>query len=66
MCEDFSASADESSSTIKLQLVGTPNQGPDKACPAMAKEVTVTVTLASPWDKRELVDAATGQRVPLS
>lgn len=66
MCEDFSARAEESSSSVTLSLVGTPNQDAGKACPAMAKEVSVTVALAAPWDKRQLVDAATGQTLNLS
>jgi hypothetical protein len=66
ICEDYSASADESSASIRLSLVGTPNQDSGKACPAIAKEVTAQVVLASPWDKRQLVDAVTGEPVPLS
>lgn len=65
VCEDYSANADESSTSIRLSLVGTPKQDSGKACPAIAKEVTATVVLASPWDKRQLVDAVTGQPVAL-
>ena len=37
---------------------------PGRACIAIAKEITLTVTLQSPLGDRAVVDAASGQAVP--
>jgi len=65
VCDDYSGAAAETSSTITLSIVATP-QSPVRVCAAMARELTVTVALAAPWSNRTLVDAATGKTLRLS
>jgi hypothetical protein len=66
ICEDFVGSAKETATGITVLIEGASNQPPDKACPAIAKEITVGVRLAAPWDKRPITDATTGQVVPVA
>jgi hypothetical protein len=66
ICEDFVGSAKETATGITVLIEGASNQPPDKVCPAMAKEITVDVRLAAPWDKRPITDATTGQVVPVA
>ncbi len=65
MCEDFAASAVESAREIRVTLTSTWNKGSGVACPAMAKEISVPLTLAAPWDNRRIVDTSTDQPVPV-
>ena len=64
VCDDYSGAAAETSSTVTVSIVATP-QSPGQVCAAMAREFTVTVTLASPWSGRSIVDAATGKALHL-
>jgi hypothetical protein len=65
MCEDFTASSVENASEIRVTLTSTWNKGSGVACPAMAKEISVPLTLAAPWDNRRIVDTSTDQPVPV-
>ena len=60
VCDDYSGAATETSGAVTVSIVATP-QSPGQVCAAMAREFTVTVTLASPWSGRSIVDAATGK-----
>ena len=64
VCDDYSGAAAETSSTVTVSIVATP-QSPGQVCAAMAREFTVTVTLASPWSDRTIIDAATGKALRL-
>ena len=64
VCEDYAATADESGPDIKLTLTGVWNKGAGMMCPAIAKEFTVVVGLATPWNHRTVIDVTTGS--PLS
>jgi hypothetical protein len=59
VCDDYAGKAEETATTITVSIVATPKT-PGGVCPAIAKEFTVTVALASPWDKRTIVDATSG------
>jgi hypothetical protein len=63
-CDDFAGLAHETSTTITVSITATP-KNPGGVCDAMAKEFTVTVALAAPWDNRTIVDRVSGQALPL-
>ena len=65
-CAEYSAVADESATTVKVQIVGRSTIGPDEACNAMAVEIKAVVELDAPLGDREVVDAATGLPVPVT
>ncbi len=59
VCDDYSGVAAETSTTITVSILATPKT-PGGVCPAVAKEFTVTVALAAPWDNRMIVDKVSG------
>ncbi|TQK43997.1 hypothetical protein FBY35_5474 [Streptomyces sp. SLBN-118] len=63
VCSDYAAKAGESGSAVTVRIVET-NPDPDRVCIAIAKEITVKVTLDKPLGDRKVVDAATGEAVP--
>jgi len=65
ICDTYLGNAVETGTTITVSITTGPPQ-PDRVCAAVAKEFTVTVVLASPWDKRSVVDAVTGRTIPVS
>ena len=65
MCEDVTASSVESASEIRVTLTWTWNKGVAVACPAMAKEISMPLTLAAPWGHRRVVDTSNDQPVPV-
>ncbi|MBI1377656.1 MAG: hypothetical protein GC157_09280 [Frankiales bacterium] len=65
VCETYTASAKETPDVVTVQLLATPDTDTSRACPALAKEVSATVTLAAPWAHRAVIDATTGQKVPV-
>ncbi|MFJ5223888.1 hypothetical protein [Streptomyces sp. NPDC088400] len=63
VCSTYKAKADESGTAVKVKLtVSEPEPG--KVCVAMAKEQDVTVTLDKALGERQVVDGASGERVP--
>ncbi|WP_019885635.1 hypothetical protein [Streptomyces purpureus] len=63
VCSDYAASAQESAERVTVTITETP-RNPDRACIAIAVEVTKTVTLKEPLGDRQVVDAASGDLVP--
>ncbi|WP_431044832.1 hypothetical protein ACQUSR_24880 [Streptomyces sp. P1-3] len=63
VCSTYTASADESSSTVKVKITGKWNR-PGRACIAIAKEQDVKVELDKPLGDRKVVDAVSGRAVP--
>ncbi|MFC6238825.1 hypothetical protein [Longivirga aurantiaca] len=66
VCAEYSAVVDESSTTVKVQIVGRSTLGPDEACIEIAQELKVLVELDSPLGSRTVVDATTGLPVPVT
>ncbi len=66
ICDVYAGHAEETSTTITVSVSTLPQSGPPKGCAAIAKEVTVAVALAAPWDKRTILDAASGLKIPMS
>jgi hypothetical protein len=64
VCDDYSGTAEETSTTVTVSIVATPKT-PGGVCPALAKEFTVAVTLTAPWDNRAIIDAASGKQLTL-
>lgn len=63
VCSTYKAKADESGTAVKVKLtVSEPEPG--KVCVAMAKEQDVTVTLDKALGERQVLDGASGERVP--
>lgn len=62
VCSDYSASADESKSSVRVKVTATHKKG--EVCVMMAKEITKTVTLDQPLGDRKVVDATGGGTVP--
>jgi hypothetical protein len=65
-CAEYAAVADESADAVKVQIVGKSTIGPDQACIEIALELRLEVTLAAPLGDREVIDATTGARVPVT
>ncbi|MET7620331.1 hypothetical protein [Streptomyces sp. NPDC005408] len=65
VCSDYAAKANESADAVKVRIVET-NPDPDRVCIALAKELTKTVTLDKPLGERKVVDAATGDAIPMT
>lgn len=63
VCSDYGITAAESADRVTVTITETPRQ-PDRACIAIAVEVTKTVTLKEPLGGRQVVDAANGGLVP--
>ncbi|MFD6993837.1 hypothetical protein [Streptomyces sp. NPDC059943] len=63
VCGEYSVRADESGSTVKVEVVDS--APPGGVCIAMAKAFTEKVTLDRPLGERKVVDAVTGDAVPL-
>ncbi|QGV81013.1 hypothetical protein [Streptomyces ficellus] len=63
VCSKYTVKAEESATQIRLTVTETPVE-PGKVCILIAKEVTGTVTLDQPVGDRQVVDAASGERVP--
>jgi hypothetical protein len=63
VCGTYGIRADESASQVRV-LLEPPAPQPGKACPALAKELTKTVTLHRPVGDRDVVNGATGATVP--
>ncbi|WP_381799371.1 hypothetical protein [Streptomyces niveus] len=63
VCGEYSVRADESGSTVKVEVVDS--APPGGVCIAMAKAFTEKVTLDRPLGDRKVVDAVTGDPVPL-
>ncbi|MGD9957739.1 MAG: hypothetical protein AB7O74_08595 [Candidatus Nanopelagicales bacterium] len=66
VCSEFTAIADESATTVKVQVVERSTLGPDGACVDMAQEWKAVVELDAPLGDREIVDATTGLPVPVT
>lgn len=63
VCGTYKAKADESGTAVRVKLtVSEPEPG--KFCVAVAKEQDVTVTLDKALGERQVVDRASGERVP--
>ncbi|MFB8353566.1 hypothetical protein [Streptomyces niveus] len=62
VCGEYSVRADESGSTVKVEVVDS--APPGGVCIAMAKAFTEKVTLDRPLGDRKVVDAVTGDPVP--
>ncbi|MEV7471602.1 hypothetical protein AB0O20_34670 [Streptomyces kronopolitis] len=63
VCSTYSASAEESGSTVRTKVVGK-DKKPGQVCVKIAKEFTKTVTLDKPLDGRKVVDVSTDESVP--
>ncbi|MEU1800493.1 hypothetical protein [Streptomyces sp. NPDC019937] len=63
VCDTYSVSADETPKRVTVEVEGKPTH-PGQACILMAKEMTKKVTLDKPLDGRQVVDKATGEKVP--
>ncbi|MFI0819143.1 hypothetical protein ACH4TX_23810 [Streptomyces sp. NPDC021098] len=63
VCNTYSVSADETAKRITVEIKSKPKR-PGQACILMAKEMTKKVTLDKALDGREVVDKATGEKVP--
>jgi hypothetical protein len=63
VCSSYAASAVESATTVRAEVVGTERE-PGQVCVKIAKEFTATVTLAEPLDGRKVVDVSSGGTVP--
>ncbi|MGW1075321.1 hypothetical protein [Streptomyces sp. NPDC002537] len=63
VCNDYAASAEQSSEAVTVKVVGTEKQ-PGRMCVMMAERMDRTVTLEKPLDDRKVVDAVTGEPVP--
>jgi hypothetical protein len=64
VCGDYAAQADEGGTAVKVRVTD-PEPDPGRVCVALAKEQTVTVVLDRPLGGRQVVDGATGEKVPL-
>ncbi|MCC3772434.1 hypothetical protein [Streptomyces sp. UNOC14_S4] len=62
-CNDYTASAEQSSGAVTVKVVGTEKK-PGQMCVMMAERMDRTVTLDKPLDDRKVVDAVTGEPVP--
>ncbi|MER8071396.1 hypothetical protein ABTZ59_24180 [Streptomyces sp. NPDC094034] len=63
MCSTYTASADESGTAVKVRL--TEFSEPGTVCVAMAKSMTAEVTLDKPLGDRRVIEATTGDPLPL-
>ncbi|WP_235023714.1 hypothetical protein [Streptomyces sp. WAC05374] len=63
VCSKYTVEAEESGTQVKLTVVEKPIE-PGRVCVLIAKELTGTVTLDRPLGDRQVVDAASGERVP--
>ncbi|MGW0468947.1 hypothetical protein ACWDX6_27355 [Streptomyces sp. NPDC003027] len=63
VCSTYTATAQESPGKVAVRVSEKPAD-PDRACIAIAVEVTKTVTLDQPLGSRTVVDAASGEPVP--
>ncbi|MEU9996402.1 hypothetical protein [Streptomyces sp. NPDC050848] len=63
VCSTYTATAEESADKVSVRVTEKPID-PDRACIAIAVEVTRTVTLEQPLGGRAVVDAASGEPVP--
>ncbi|MFI9624345.1 hypothetical protein [Streptomyces sp. NPDC052042] len=63
VCSTYAASAAEDGKTVRVTVTES-KQDAKKVCVMMAKEQTRTVTLDAPLGDREVIDAASGARVP--
>ncbi|MFE7466832.1 hypothetical protein ACFU6R_22400 [Streptomyces sp. NPDC057499] len=64
VCSTYTASAAESADTVTVRISESAQPG-KQACIAIAKELTRTVTLDAPLGDRRVVDAASGNKIPL-
>ncbi|MGW0117507.1 hypothetical protein [Streptomyces sp. NPDC003327] len=62
VCSTYTATAEESARQVTVRI--DEKSDPGRACVAMAKEITLTVTLRGPLGDRPVVDGASGQAVP--
>ncbi|MGA5408846.1 hypothetical protein ACPCSC_16470 [Streptomyces lavendulocolor] len=63
VCSKYTVEAEETGTQVRLKVVETPIE-PGRVCILIAKEITGTVTLDQPLGSRQVVDAASGERVP--
>lgn len=63
VCSTYTVTAAETPQKVSVRISEKPTD-PDKACIAIAVEVTKTVTLEQPLGSRPVVDGASGQAVP--
>ncbi|MEV6418997.1 hypothetical protein [Streptomyces sp. NPDC051662] len=63
MCSTYTPSADESGTAVKVRL--TEFSEPGTVCVAMAKVMTAKVTLDKPLGDRRVIEATTGDPLPL-
>ncbi|MFD3946580.1 hypothetical protein [Streptomyces sp. NPDC058579] len=63
VCSTYTATAEESAAKVSVRITEKAID-PDRACIAIAVEVTRTVTLEQPLGGRAVVDAASGEPVP--
>ncbi len=66
VCATYAGYAKESDTEIWVVVEGTPTSAAGQGCVEIAKEITVSVTLAAPWNKRIVHDGTTGQQIPIS
>ncbi|MFF8829080.1 hypothetical protein [Streptomyces sp. NPDC015131] len=62
VCSTYTLKAEESESRVRLSVVEKPAE-PGRVCILIAKEVTATVALERPVGDRQVVDAASGEKV---
>lgn len=64
VCSDYSAKAEESATQVKVKIIES-RPDPGRVCIMIAKELTEKVTLEKPLGDRKVVDAESGDPVPL-
>lgn len=63
MCSDYTASADESGTVVKVEVTVV-QKDPGKACIMIAERFSRTVRLDTPLGDRRVVDLSDGSTVP--
>lgn len=63
VCSAYTGTAKESADQVEVRITGRWDR-PGRACIALAKDLETKVTLDRPLGDRDVVDAATGKRVP--
>ncbi|MFI9587309.1 hypothetical protein ACIHCQ_37075 [Streptomyces sp. NPDC052236] len=64
VCSDYAATASESGGQVKIAITES-KPDPERVCILIAKELTEKVTLDKPLGDRKVVDAATGEAIPM-
>lgn len=63
VCAAYTGHAVETSTTVTVSVTSTPTVATDRACPAIARAVDVTVRLDAPLGARHVIDGTTGREV---